>query len=389
MQTSWTRPETPAQVAYFAKKGRLLYKYRSTIKWLSYVWMLFAFFGIELGIAHALQTFSLPGWVPGLMAFAFLWFIHPYLIEDTETFFFDKLDDDPETNKSWIMPALFILVVFLADRWGMAHLGEKYGYKAKPESTTAPDSLLNAVNMIDLAAYEKEKDDIEALYKDKERSTALPYTAIINDLKRREKADNKRYTSKIAEQKALKEAALAKVAAERTIRLEDARKDYEEWLAFNKTAHARNTENVLAHNGKEAAKQSASEAMSQWGSWVIAVFFVLAFVGLNWRMADMGVKCGVRPVHQYTPLDKYGGVWGWFKSTMIDIYRRQAVRLASHIHEVGTRGTADLSDLDTQVRFGQKEYNNPDPHQPSPPENIKPINGNSHSGMGKASPQMN
>jgi hypothetical protein len=379
MQTQWTKPTSEAEIAYFSKKGKLLGKYRSAITGLSYLWMLFAFFGIRLGIAHVLEAMSLPGWLPTLLALALVTLIHPFLVEDTETYFFDKLDNDPATDSPWYIPALFILVVFLADRWGMQYLGERYGYVAKIESRSQYDTELRG-DLLDLKqGYEVDVDDVNSLYDQQAKAAALPHRAIINDLKRKEKAKNQKYTSLIsAEQRKLDEAVAA-VEAVRSFSLESLRLKLEADEKAAKTKHSAAIGDLTSTNDREKSKQSASEALTNYGSWVVAIFFVLAFVGLNWRYCQMSIRCGVRPLHVHTPLDKYGGVKGWFISTLKDIWRRQAVRLAGIIHEFGTKGTADLSDLDTSVRFGQSGYNS-QPPTPAPTGNnnggnIRPLNG--------------
>lgn len=358
MQTQWTEPTTDEQKRYFAKKGRLLNKYRSAIKWHSVLWLLFAFFGIRLGIAHLTEAMSLPTWLPGLLAFLLVVYVHDLLNESTENFCFDKLDNDPETNSSFWVPAMLILIVFFAERWGMQYLGEAYGYKAKAESVEPHTNTYT----LQLATYRNVDHSA--------KSAALPYRSIINDLKRREIAQKKKFTTLISKEQKRLDDAVAKVEQNRTKALSDAKADFEADKREAKGLKEVGITTVTAYNSKEMAKQSSSEAVTLWGSWIIAIGFVLVYVGLNWRMASMGSKAGVRPIHSVTPLDKYGGIGGWFLVTFKDIFRRQAVTMAAFIHRKGTAGTQILSDLDTTLAFGQSQYNTPSPTPPpSHPDN--------------------
>lgn len=330
-----TQPTTPEQLRYFSKHAveRNVFKWATTVMQGTHGFLAFAAWtAIFTWIFQNIQWLL---WLAPFLAGVALFAMHVIFRATWETFWYDKLDDDPNTDSPIYVPIAIIILLLIAEVNGVQRF---LTAQVRPPETRAADHIeadhTTTVASIE-QSYSNDKAAIESTYREKERAATLPYDRQIRSARNRAAdtpEDRRDRTNRIAALERQRDAALAPVLAAKATALEKALGEY---TTAKTNAQKRRDEGVTAidtHNTTEATRYIND--LSKVGSyaWIISVGLLALIMLLSYRVVRINVKSGIIARRNYTILDAHGNPIEVAATAIFDAFKRQWLRFWVGVH---------------------------------------------------------
>lgn len=358
----WTRPETPEQQRYYSKHApeRRVYGWVMTLMQMGHAMLAFAAWNAVYG--WALEQFSwLYVLVPVLAAFT-LMALHVLFRTTWETYWYDKLDNDPQTDSPIIVPILIIIGLLGCEVYGAGKFLESkvevaQKIDAKPISTEHQGEVADLRRQ-----FSKDSARIVGVYAPKIAAVALPYQAKINRVKStpaKDYAEAKWIKAQAKSIQAQCDQAIAPVLAQQAEELATASKGISARIQSAYDRHDRSLAEVENKNRNEDTRYQSELANTGPMSWIISVFLLGIIAVLGYRRVRINVMSGILPLRQYTILDAHGSAVERIWTALSDAMNRRWLQFAVWLHRFLSPNHA-LTSFDGTVVTRPGEYNTPE-----------------------------
>lgn len=386
---SWTEPTTEKEKRYFNKHAPERAAYSSILLILQAAWAITDFKGIQLvlenGLKHAptLSFLAIPFTILLLGGF------HAMLHVSIRSYWFDRLDNDEETDSPLSIPILLTLVLLAASCYGNHTLLQSLAPKAEFKNTDAAfDKKSELLTEIE-STYESDVRKIGNNYANKRAALEAIYTdsikyfetriANLDPVKYKTNRDWLKHLRNSIKQR--RDNALNQLAMANTTELDSALAKYNREAGQANLIASSTLKDIIDHNQNQKDREEMGANVVNYASIIIALAFALLYWLITRRFVRISIRSGIMPIHTFSKLQKRGGVLSWMWIAIQDIITRQLLRLTKWVHRIGTKGTEELSDLEGHLTF--KDTDQPTPHPPlfPPPingSNVYPINGKKH-----------
>lgn len=367
--TVWTQPVTDEQKRYYSKHAGE----RRVFGWISAL----------LQIAHGFLAFA--AWsavfywvlssIPGLhfmvpfLAGGSLLALHVVFRTTWETYWYDKKDNDPNTDSPLWLPVAIIAILLLTEVWGARKFLEAQVKPPAKQGTEVVESgYSNIIAAID-QDYNQAKRDIEQLYSTKITAATGKYDRQIKSLKRRQAsspAEAKSIRSQIASLETQRDNAAAPILSEKASKLEkeldkaNARKDQENGRRDKAVATIDNA------NASEVQRHLSDLGKIDTFAWLISVTLMGIISALIYRMVVINVKSGIIPLRNYTILDAHGSAPERIWTAISDAFNRQSLKFSVWLHRILSPNHA-ITSFDGTVVAKPGTYNTPEGFYPPTP----------------------
>lgn len=359
--TTWSTPETAEQKRYYSKRKSKLRAYEVVAAIIQLVWAYYDFPAYKYLLDGAYKEFA-PTllWTTPYVAGLLLLVMHYILRETYTTYWFDKLDDNEETDSSIMIPIILILVLFVAGRWGVKMAFEAQIPAPVEHTYDQADQVLDTRSTRLREQYERNTAATESTFNGRIAAATLTIDTRIQALRRRRPATYEERLKINGEISALQQRRAAVAAP-----IEQAKSDTLVAMLSRYTAaqqaedrqHHQAVAKVDATNADAAREHSDTMSHIGWGSWLLSLFFVFIYCALGRAIVSIKVKSGILPQRDHTVLDQYGGTIGRILYVFQDIFNRQFYRFSLFVHRLGTAGTGTLAHMDASYQETQADYN--------------------------------
>lgn len=367
--TVWTQPLTDDQKRYYSRHAGE----RRVFGWISAL----------LQIAHGFLAFA--AWsavfywvlssIPGLhfmvpfLAGGSLLALHVVFRTTWETYWYDKKDNDPNTDSPLWLPVAIIAVLLLTEVWGARKFLEaQVKPPAKQGTEQVEDAYSNIIAAID-QDYNQAKANTEQVYSAKIAAATAKYDRQIKSLKRRQASsptEAKGIRSQIASLEAQRDNAAAPILSEKASKLEkeldkaNARKDQENGRRDKAVAAIDNG------NASEIQRHLSDLGNVDTFAWLISVTLMGIISALIYRMVVINVKSGIIPLRNYTILDAHGSAPERIWTAISDAFNRRSLQLSVWLHRILSPNHA-ITSFDGTVVAKPGTYNTPEGFHPPTP----------------------
>jgi len=359
--TMWTQPSTDGQRRYFSKHSpkRRAYGVIQTMFQGGHAALALAAWATIYYWALERWAFLLPA-VP-FLALATLTMLHWLLRVTWSTFWYDRLDDDPNTDSSVFLPILIIALLLLTEWKGAQQymLGQ-----VKPPTiaaTTGVDSSYNTTTTHFLQEYQQEVAQITSAFDAKISAAAAPYNATIRSLQAtgaRDDAERRYIAQKVRQQEAQRAKATTSAEQGKADALAQALSAYQ---ARKGTEAQRRDAKVLQIDqaNHRAVTDHQTEIDSVGGyAWILSIIILGLILGLGYARVRINVKSGILPLRNYTVLDAHGSVPERLHTAISDAANRRSLQLAVFVHRLLSPRKA-ITSFDGTVVAQPGTYNTP------------------------------
>lgn len=371
--TVWTQPQTDEQRRYYSKHAgeKRVFGWITTVFQAAHGFIAFAAWtAIYIWVFKNIPALMfLAPWLAGFSLLA----LHVLFRTTWQTFWYDKLDDDPKTDSPIFVPAAIVVVLLFIEVQGAR---QYLAGQVKPIETQGVEHIAeyhsNTTASIELA-YRNEVASIESVYKAK----LSPIDRQIYSLRARATDDEA--------QRRQNRARIGALQTQRDKVLQDKADRLDKALATATEARnneLRRREQAVAavdnHNAGEMARYSAELGSVDTYAWVLSVGLLLLIAGLSYRTVRINVKSGIIPLRNYTVLDAHGSLPERLFTAFADAINRRGLQFAVWIHRLLSPNHA-ITSFDGTVVANPGTYNTPEgfippnfqPQQPVPMPGIK------------------
>lgn len=370
----WSTPSSPEQARYFSKHApkRRVFGIMQIAFQVMHAFLAFAAW--QAIFAWAFEAVPQWQWLTGPLAIVALAAMHMLFGVTWSTYWYDKLDDDPNTDSGIALPALIIITLFLTEVYGASQFlkgmvkppetievaNVDTGYK---ESTTGLER-----------EYSARKAEIVAIFAERSAATALPYDNKIAALQRRRadsEATRKSIAGQVATIKRQRAEALEPIAAERSTALANALAQYNtrSQRAYDIT-EAQRTE-VIGRNTEEQQRYEAEHGRAGSLAWLISAIMLGIIAALGYVRVRINVMSGILPQRNFTVLDAHGSLLERLGTAFGDAFNRRSLQFAVWFHGALSPKEA-ITTFDGTVVAKPGQYNTPagvitERNTPAPP----------------------
>lgn len=363
----WTTPTTPAQIRYFSKHAPKRRVY-----------------GLLMLVFQTLHGFlAFPGW-KSIFSWAFallpdFQFLAPYLAGTAlfamhalftvtwKTYWYDRLDDDPNTDSKIWMSVVIGAMLLVTEIYGASMF-----FKGLVKPPEEKNIALVEENHRDASAalqqeYKATKAEIVALFEERAKATTLPFENKIQALQRRRvdsEATRKYIAAQIAGIKRQRDQALEPVARDKAAKLAAALDDYNARSRSIYTTSETQRGTLLTHNADEQARYQTERRNAGSLAWIISVLLISLIAGLGYVIVRINVKSGILPIRNFTALDAHGSVLERLGTAFGDAFNRRTLQVAVYFHRL-LSPKDPLESFDGTVVAKPSNYNTPALPQPA------------------------
>jgi len=368
--TVWTQPQTDEQRRYYSKHAaeKRVFGWITTLLQTAHGAIAFAAWtAIYLWVFKNIP-FMLP--TAPFLAGGTLVALHILFRTTWQTYWYDKLDDDPNTDSPvWVPLAIIVLLLGAEVQGASKYLEAQVAPVA--EKTTEQTDKEHATTVASIEqAYSNDVAAITDLYKAK----LAPIDRRIYSLRSRSTdTDDDRRTNRrnIAAAQAQRDQVLTEKAAALEKALITATDARSKAVARRDQALAV----IDTHNAGELARYTADMGSVSTYAWVLSVGLLLLIAGLSYRAVRINVKSGILPLRNYTVLDAHGSIAERLFTAFGDAANRRGLQFAVWIHRLLSPKEA-ITSFDGNVVAKPGTYNTPSgffppDFQPQEPVHIK------------------
>lgn len=284
-----------------------------------------------------------------------------------ETFWYDKLDKDPNTDSPLWVPLLIITLLLSAEVMGMYQFLAGQVAPVVKESTAQIDeshsTTLSAYNQ----SWQNDKQEIENIFKQKETAAALRYDRAIRNLVEKVSdtpADRAYKRKQIASLRAQRDMAVAPVLEAKAAAIEKAWHIHSE----NKNSEVGRRKSLISQvdtkNLQEEERYASQMGSIGYWSVLISIVLLLLIGGLSYRTVKINVTSNIIPLHNYTVLDAHGGTFERLWLALSDAWDRRTMQFSVWLHKALSPKKA-LTSFDGNVISRPGTYNTPSGFYPT------------------------
>jgi hypothetical protein len=360
--TIWTQPKTEEQKRYFSKHAPKRRAYGVIMTILQFVHAAIAMAAWGTIFMWALQKFPSITWLSPLLGIGSLITLHWLFRTTWDTFWYDRLDNDPNTDSSVFMPiAILVLLLVVeingAEKFLVNNIEKPLTMDAKP----VDQEHATLISHFD-ESYKTDAARIEDVYKTKLNATKKKWNSKIyaaqNESVGSDEAAQRAKRRKVAGLIAQRDTEIAEIETAKADELAkalndaNARKRQEQQRRDRSIARIDST-NVAAH---ESYADDVNDAGTY--AWIISVALLGLISGLGYARVRINVKSGIMPLRNYTVLDAHGSAAERIATAIGDALNRQTMRVSVALHKA-LSPTGPITSFDGTVIAKQGTYNTP------------------------------
>lgn len=346
----WTQPVTDEQKRYYSKHSpkRKVYGWIMTLLQTAHGFLAFAAWtAIYLWVFHKVPDLL---FLAPILSISTLFALHILFRTTWDTFWYDRLDDDPNTDSSFVMPVAILVLLLIAEVNGaQQYLTAQVKPIDRMATTEVDQSHASTLSSIE-SSYERDKKEISAIYREKERAAAAPFNRQISGMNAR--------GEKTGAIQAQRDKAVNAIRQQKADALQAAFQQYTQ----SKTSAAARTESNLTsidnHNASEVARYTSELGSVGTYAWVLSVALLSLIAGLGYVRVRINVKSSILPLRNYTVLDAHGSVIERFATAFGDAFNRRSLQLAVWFHKLLSPKKA-ITSFDGTIVSQPGTYNTP------------------------------
>lgn len=361
----WSQPTTDAERKYYSTHAPKRRVYGVIMTVLQGTHGALAFAAWSAVFVWALGKFA--GDVPMLittLALGSLLAFHILFRVTWETFWYDRLDKDPNTDSSIFIPlVLFLLLLFIEQRGAALFL------QGQIESPVAVDTHpIESEHSTTLASieqnYKNEKSEILATFKARESAVTIKYDRAIAAERRRlnsadTPADRRAINGRIASLNAQRDNALAPVLAQKADALQRALDNYTSRRNAETTRRDQSVAGITSTNQAEMMRYQTEMSSVHGYAWILSLSLLLLISALGYARVRINVKSGIIPLRNYTVLDAHGSTIERLATAFGDAFNRRSQQFAVWLHR-SLSPKDPITSFDGTVVARPGTYNTPD-----------------------------
>lgn len=373
----WSQPSTDDQRRYYSKHApkRRVYGVIQTILQCAHAGLAFAAWASIF--AWALQKFAGAPYLVTLLSVGSLAALHSLFRVTWSTFWYDRLDDDPNTDSSFVIPiGILVLLLFIEVKGATMFLSGQVKEAAAIDASPIDASHQTAIASID-QAYQNEKAEIISVYKAKEQAAAAPYDRQIRSATARlngaDADQRKAINRQIASLRAQRDQATSPVLSARADALQKALDVSTQRKAGESGRRDQAVASIDQRNQQELMRYHAE--MSSVGSyaWMLSATLLFLIAALGYARVRINVKSGILPLRNYTVLDAHGSTIERLGTAFGDAFNRRSQQFAVWLHREMSPKNA-ITSFDGTVVAKPGTYNTPAGfHPPTPTPEAAPL----------------
>lgn len=356
--TVWSQPSTPEQRHYYSKHAaeKRVFGWITTLLQTAHGAIAFAAWtAIYLWVFKKIP-FMLP--LAPIIAGGTLVALHVLFRTTWQTFWYDKLDTDPNTDSPIWVPLAIVILLLGAEVQGAKQYLAGQVEPAAAKETGQTDAEYNTTIASIEQAYRNEAANIADVYKAKtapldRQIAAARARSADNDAERRQQR------ARIATLQAQRDAVLTQKAAALEKALATATESRNKATARRDEAIAV----IDTHNAGELARYTAEMGSVSAYAWVLSVGLLFLIAGLSYRTVRINVKSGILPLRNYTILDAHGSIPERICTAITDALNRRSLQFAVFIHRFFSPKKA-ITSFDGTVVAQPGTYNTPEGFYP-------------------------
>lgn len=368
--TMWTRPTSDEEKKYYSKHApeRRVYGIIMTLFQTGHGVLAFAAWASLY--AWGLEKFPMFLFLVPVLAFLTLISLHVLFRTTWETFWYDKLDSDPNTDSPLAVPALIMVMLLGCEIYGAQRFLEGKVEVAKMIETEP----VTASQYQEIARLRREfsmdSARIERVYAQKEASVSIPFDAAIKRLQKQRstaQGNNRKWINHlIAVEEEKKTKAIAPVMQDKAAALEKSAMTLSTALEKAGQRHEKVLAGHIEHNEREQGRERMEKANASTYSWGISILLLAIIAALGWRRVKINVRSGIIPLHQYTVLDAHGSAAERVYTALSDAANRRWLQFAVWLH-ARLSPKKPLVSFDGTVVTRPGNYNTPEAMQSGAP----------------------
>lgn len=359
--TMWTTPHTDEQKRYFSKHApkRRAYGLIQIV-----LQGLHGFLAFAAWVAVFTWSFDkvpvLQPYAPHLACILLIAF-HVLFRVTWSTYWYDRLDKDDRTDSSITIPLIIMVVLLFTESQGARMFLEQQVKPLTLQTTDQAEQAYNATISEASGTYAATVQNIETVYREKQRAATLPYNNRIAQLRKRridDDSERKYVYNQIAEQERQRDAAVAPIAAAKAAELEAALKRQSEQQKRATERRDRHVAQVDAHNQGEQQRHSTDMANAGTTGWIISAVLLLLICALGYAQVRINVNSGILPVRNFTVLDAHGSMIERIATALGDAINRRTLQFSVWLHRL-LSPSKELQSFDGTVVARPGNYNTP------------------------------
>lgn len=359
----WSTPTSNEQKNYYSKHA----SERAAFGWITTLLQaVHAFLALAAWMAIFTWAFSkVPTFAFLILPLSLLAIFTLHILFRTtwQTYWYDKLDNDPNTDSPVYVPIFILILLLGTEIYGTREfLKNTIQPVAKTSSQPVDDQFAAHESALD-AAYNLSINRIDATYAEKEKAAALPYDRQIRTLRvRRVSGDElKSVASQIRRLENQKTAAIAPVLAEKAAAKEKALNSLTE---AKDQVQQRKTAAISAidtQNNAEIQRYLSETGSVNGFAWLISCVLLALICALSYRIVRINVKSGIIPQRTYSALDAHGSAVQRIWTALADAFNRRSLQFSVYIHKLLSPKSA-IASFDGTVVVTPGTYNTPQNH---------------------------
>lgn len=335
-QTVYSKPSKQSQLSYYSKHGAKKQSYRLARFIVQAVWFIVAFVGLTNILRSSLSDLpQLSHFVP-IVSALLVFFLHNLLSSTASTYFYDKLDDDPDTDSSPIIPIFIALSLIAMDYYGakkvLSSMIKPIEYADRDKIDSRHNTTLNTL----ASDFEKEKTEIKKIYAQKRSAASAPFQREINRLNKVQVIsdnDSRWVLSRKKIQEAKMDAALYRIQEAEAVALEKAIESNRENKATIKKSVDAAVDAANTKDGREISRFDTKNMEAKSFSYVISITLAILWGMFLYAEIRINCKSGILPQRAYTNLDAHGGfIEKLFRYVVLDVWQRASHNVLVTLH---------------------------------------------------------
>jgi len=357
--TVWTQPATDEQRSYYSKHAaeKRVFGWITTLLQTAHGAVAFAAWtAIYLWVFKNIP-FLLP--TAPFLAGGTLIALHILFRTTWQTYWYDRLDDDPNTDSPiWVPIAIIILLLGAEIQGARQYLA---GQVAPIERHNTDD--IDGAYRTEAASIEQAYRNDAAAITDLYKTRLSPFDRQIAGLRARS-ADTDEERRNIRARIAAIQSQRDQVIAQKAEALKKALDTATD--ARSKAAARRDAliDQVDNHNAGELARYTADMGSVSTYAWLLSVGLLALICGLSYRTVRINVRSGILPLRNYTILDAHGSVPERIWTAFADAFNRRGLQFAVWIHRLLSPNDA-ITSFDGTVVARPGTYNTPEGFYPA------------------------
>jgi len=348
--TMWTQPQTDEQKRYYSKHSpkRKVYGWIMTLLQTAHGFLSFAAWtSIYLWVFAKVPELL---FLAPILSISTLFALHILFRTTWDTFWYDRLDDDPNTDSSVFMPLAIIALLLFAEVNGARQYLSAQVKPIERMATTEVDNSHHTTIAAAESSYDRDKKEINSIYKEKERAAAAPFNRQINAMAAR--------GEKTGAVQSQRDKAVNAIRQQKADALQAAFQQYTSRKSATEARTQANLTTIDNHNASEAARYTEELGSVGTYAWVLSVALLSLIAGLGYVRVRINVKSGILPLRNYTVLDAHGSVIERFATAFGDSFNRRSLQLAVWFHKALSPKKA-ITSFDGTIVSRPGTYNTP------------------------------